>query len=134
MLGLLDFMFAPDYEERKIARFEEGDLIVDTCFVTDSDKPCETAIQHPEYNKGKWIIVESYDNEVEARIAHEQWVKIMTGETLPDILLDKGLSGAARLSDVFRSYNWRVFFKGNQRPENPSNLLPPERQRAEPQS
>jgi len=110
MLGL-DMMF--NHKDREIARYEQDNtLIVDTAFVTDSDKTCETAILHPRYNDGKWIIVEAYDTEFEARIAHDEWVKIITTEPLPDVLVDRGLSYVGLLRDVVaNTRDWRIFWK-----------------------
>lgn len=84
MLGIFDFMqdFG-NYEERKIDTYSEGDLFVDTCAVSDSTKPYETAVAHPRYNEGKMLIVELYDTKEKAQIGHDKWVKIMTAEKLP---------------------------------------------------
>jgi hypothetical protein len=33
-----------------------GDAVIDTCYVPDSEKPCETGICHPRYRNGlKWL-------------------------------------------------------------------------------
>ncbi len=86
-----------NYEERKVARYEENGIIVDTCLVTDSDKPYETAIAHPNYNNGLFIIVADYDTKEEAAAGHTKWVKIMTLPTLPRTIKDVSTAGIAKL-------------------------------------
>lgn len=55
-----------DYEDRKVARYKNGDVFVDTCRVTDSDQPYETAVIHPAYNNNHLIVVEMYNSKEEA--------------------------------------------------------------------
>ena len=67
-MGMFDFLLMADnYEERKVDRFEKDTLIIDTCFVSDGSLPYETAIQHEEYNEGKWVIVENYPDKESAQ-------------------------------------------------------------------
>ena len=78
-----------NYEERKVARWpEEGDWVVDTCRVTDSDKPFETAVKHSSYNDGEMVIVEEYEDNESAQKGHDKWVKIMSANELPERLVD----------------------------------------------
>jgi hypothetical protein len=78
-----------NYEQRKIDRFEgKNGLIVDTCAVSDSTQPFETAVQHSKYNSGKWIIVELYSTEEKAQTGHKKWVETMTAKKLPKSLTD----------------------------------------------
>lgn len=77
-----------NYEDRKVDRFEEGKLMVSTANVNDGKQPYETAICHSEYNNGEHIIVEGYDSKDEAQKGHDEWVKRMTNENLPDSLID----------------------------------------------
>ena len=81
-----------NYEERKVTRYEQDNLIIDTCAITDSDQPYETAVAHPSYNDGNFIIVELYKTKEEAQIGHDKWVKIMTSENLPTVLKDESSS------------------------------------------
>lgn len=62
---------------RLVGRFEKDGLTVDTCKVTDSMQPYETAIEHPFYRNGEWVIVEMYDSKEEAKIGHDKWVALM---------------------------------------------------------
>ena len=79
-MGLFDFLeMSGNYEERKVANYSEGKLVVDTCAVTDSSKPYETGITHPDYKDGDWIVVELYDTKEQALEGHDKWVKKMTG-------------------------------------------------------
>jgi len=80
------------WEERSVARYENGEITVDTCAVTDSTKPFETGIQHPSYNDGEWIIVEEYDTKEQAERGHKKWVKILTSDELPRVIEDKSTS------------------------------------------
>ena len=106
-MALFDFFsMISNYEERKIDRFEKDELTVDTCSVTDSDKPYETAVEHPHYNNGKWVIVETYDTKEAAQRGHNKWVKKMTGKKLPASLKDVSSAEVAKLADVF-SKDWR---------------------------
>jgi len=86
MFGFMDM--ADNYGERKVARYEEGVVMVDTCAVTDSDQPYETAVAHPLYNNGDIIIVEMYDDKAASKVGHDKWVKIMTEGELPNELRD----------------------------------------------
>lgn len=111
-LGMID-----NYEERKVDRFErtnehgETDLIVDTCLVTDSKQPYETAVSHKAYNNGKWIVVGTYDAKEEAQTGHNRWVEKMTSEDLPDIIIDVSTAGTAGLLDIIDDENWREIKK-----------------------
>lgn len=77
-----------NYESRKIGRYDSDDLSVSTARVNDGNQPFETGVMHPDYNDGKWIIVDAYDTAEEAKEGHEMWVKIMTSDELPDTLED----------------------------------------------
>jgi len=48
---------------------EINGLMIDTCYAPDVEK-WETGIL-----KGKWIIVEEYEDEKEAKKGHEKWIK-----------------------------------------------------------
>lgn len=81
---------ANNHDERCVARLENPDarLLVSTVRVNDGDHPYETAIAHPEYNRGAMVIVEAYDTREEAAAGHERWVAAMTAPTLPESLAD----------------------------------------------
>jgi len=99
---MLDFLgILGDYDERKIGRFEDGKLIIDTCMVCDADENYETAITHPAYNSGKWVIVETYATEELAKVGHAKWVRTMTAPELPDRLFDVGSAGIKKLAEAF---------------------------------
>ena len=84
-----------NYKERKVDRYEKGSLAVDTARVTDSEFQYETAIKHPCYHEGYWIIVENYNTLCEAKKGHKKWVEIMTRDELPKVLKDVGCSEIA---------------------------------------
>lgn len=94
------FDMADDYAERCVANFKKGKLTVDTCAVRDSDWDYETGVQHPEYNNGKWVIVQGYDSKKEALAGHNKWVRIMTGKNLPSHLKDVSTAGIAKFARV----------------------------------
>lgn len=86
MFGFLGMM--GNYEARKVARYEENDILVSTCGVTDGRKPFETAVAHPDYNDGGIVVVESYSTKEKAQAGHDKWVKVMTSKDLPATLTD----------------------------------------------
>lgn len=87
---MFDFLnMVGNYEQRKVDRFEQDDLIIDTCAVNDiNDYDYETGIEHPSYNKGSWVIVEQYKTKAQAKKGHKNWIKIMTSKKLPKQLKD----------------------------------------------
>jgi hypothetical protein len=94
---LLDF---GTHEERKVDNFQgENGLEVDTCYVSDSEKPYETAVRHKNYNDWKWIIVEMYDTKKLAQDGHDKWVKIMTSVKLPTQIEDVSRCGIIKLAE-----------------------------------
>ena len=89
-----------NYEQRKVARYEEGELVIDTCSVTDGNKPYETAVAHPQYDNREFIIVDAYDTREESLAGHENWVSKMTTEPLPNELVDCLNSDVAKLANM----------------------------------
>lgn len=88
-----------NYEQRCVGRYpEEGNFLVDTAYVSDGDHPYETAVQHPEYNRGKVVIVECYASKSLALEGHFRWVETMTAKELPDKLVDCLNSGLSKLA------------------------------------
>ena len=94
--------------ERRVAVYEEDDLFVSTVRVSDSTQPFETAVEHPNYNDGKLVIVEQYDTKAEAEAGHEKWLAEMTADVLPVTLTDVSGSGVAQLCDAFGDEDWRT--------------------------
>jgi hypothetical protein len=85
------------YEDRKVARYEQGGLFISTALVNDSDDPYETAVAHPAYNDGEIVIVETYGDLDSAKAGHEKWVSIMTRPELPAKLVDTSTALIAKL-------------------------------------
>lgn len=100
MFGFLEEMMANTYENRKVARYEKDDVFVDTCRITDSEQPYETAVAHPKYNDNKIVIVEMYNTEEEAKRGHSKWVKKMTSKKLPKTLKDVSTSDVVEFAQV----------------------------------
>lgn len=90
-----------NYEDRKVGRYDDGDISISTCAVSDGSKPFETAISHPDYNNNGWIIVESYDTREEAKNGHQKWIETVKA-SLPDNLSDvgNGLDGIAKMLNL----------------------------------
>jgi hypothetical protein len=86
MFGFLDMI--GNYEQRKVANTKVGGANIDTAAVSDSTHPYETGIFHPQYNKGKCIVVELYDTKELSKVGHAKWVKLFSGKKLPDHLTD----------------------------------------------
>ena len=81
-----------NYESRKVGRYEDKNgLMINTCAVTDSNTPYETAVSHPFYNNGDLIIVDTYSTKDDALRGHARWVSIMTAPELPKNLTDVGV-------------------------------------------
>lgn len=77
-----------NYQARKVDCYNDERLLVSTARVWDGSQPYETAIEHPEYNEGKMIIVEVYDDRDAAQEGHDRWVSLMTGDALPEKIQD----------------------------------------------
>jgi len=99
MLNFFDM--ADNYEDRKVAKFERGNLFISTARVTDSTEPYETAVAHPQYNKGELVIVEMYNTKEDAKAGHKKWVKLMTAKKLPKKLNDVSTSEIKQLLNIF---------------------------------
>ncbi len=82
------FNMLGSYEDRKVDRYESENCLISTAAVTDGDSPYETAISHPSYNSGSWVIVAKYDSKEKAQTGHDEWVKTMTADPLPVMLVD----------------------------------------------
>ena len=97
MFGL-ENMLVP-FEERMVARFEndETGLVVSTVAVFDTSMPFETAVMHPRYGNGKWVIVKQYHDRESAEQGHEKWVGVMNAEQLPTVLEDVSDHVAAKM-------------------------------------
>ncbi len=78
------------YEDRMIGRFENDKtgLVVSTAAVFDTSMPFETAVSHPRYRDGKWVIVKQYHDLESAEQGHEKWVEVMNAPQLPTVLED----------------------------------------------
>jgi hypothetical protein len=101
---MFEFLFDyGNYDDRCVGRWDskDGRRLVSTARVSDGRKPYETAFQHPDYNKGKMVIVEAYDSKESASAGHAKWVKIMTKGPLPKALTDCCNAGVAQLRDAF---------------------------------
>lgn len=77
-----------NYDARKVGNYEKENIRVSTAAVTDGDRPYETAIRHPEYNEGDFVVVEAYKSKREAKKGHAKWVKTITGKRLPKTLIE----------------------------------------------
>lgn len=47
----------------------------------------ETAVSHPFYNRGLWVVVETYTDPEQAKEGHDKWVGVFDeGKRLPVVL------------------------------------------------
>ena len=99
-----------NYESRKVDNFKEGKLEIDTAAVTDARDPYETAVKHPKYNRGSWVIVETYRNKEDAIEGHKRWVATMTADTLPEMLRDVSNAEIADFTDDMCGDSWRNYY------------------------
>lgn len=96
---MFDFMSMTDnYDQRKLSNYEGKDIegnkfVLDTCLVTDSIKPYETAFSHKFYNDGLWVILESYDTKEEATVGHDKYIELFTNHELPETVKDNITGG-----------------------------------------
>jgi hypothetical protein len=79
-----------------LQRFEEGKLLVSTIMAGDHPD-FETAVSHPDYREGRWVIVQIYKTVRQAEKGHAKWVKTMQSEPLPESLEDVSCFWAARM-------------------------------------
>ena len=99
-MGIFDFLNMVDnYEDRKVANYQKDGVHIDTVFVSDAKKPIETAIRHPKYNNGDWIVVDYANTKKEALLKHNKWVKKMTAKELPKEIKDVSTAEIAQLCD-----------------------------------
>ena len=107
---LYDFLdMANNYRERKVDRYEQCEILVDTALVNDAEKPYETAIEHPMYNDRIMIIVEYYDTKEDAQNGHDRWVELLTGNNLPDVITDVSTAETAKLLDSLENDRLKKF-------------------------
>lgn len=100
-MSMFSFLaMAGNYESRCIGRYDDDELMVSTAAVNDGDHPYETAVEHPEYNNGKMVIVQAYDTISEAESGHAEWVARMTNGPLPEHLQDCQNSEISQFCDA----------------------------------
>lgn len=75
------------YKQRLVENTKINDAVIDTVLITDLDGPYETAIKHPKYNNGNWIVVKTYEDKTKAKEGHKRWVELFN-KGLPDELSD----------------------------------------------
>ena len=63
-----------NYNLRKVDNTKIEGFTLDTCRVTDSIHPYETALKHENINDGNWIIIKQYNTEEEAAKGHRDLV------------------------------------------------------------
>lgn len=103
------FNMMGNYEDRKVDRFYNEDMTIDTAQVSDGRQPYETGIKHFRYNDNRWVIVESYDTKEEAQEGHNKWVEFMTSGSLPEYLRDCCNSEIAQFGDVVCGEDFSIF-------------------------
>lgn len=104
------FSMLGTYEDRKVARYEDGDIVLSTAWVNDSDRPYETALSHPDYHEGKFIVLQVYDLKEEAEDGHAKWEEIVRNGQLPETLEDVG---EAEIAEFARACGGPMIYKRN---------------------
>ena len=99
---------------KKIARHEDGELLVSTVLASDTGK-YETAVQHPLYGD-RFHIVEQYKTEELAKEGHDKWVGIMTADVLPKSLTDRLVGPFGFLSAIFSGRTEKTSFRKDLKP------------------
>lgn len=93
---------AGNYDQRKVENTKINGVEIDTCRVTDSRQPYETALHHPDYNDDGWIVVEMYYDKDAAIEGHKKWVNLFSdSEHFPESLTDTGTSDIGELANSF---------------------------------
>ena len=118
---MFDFLrMAENYEDREIGRWdsEDGLQMISTAVVDDGHKPIETAVQHPDYNNGKMIIVECYDTKEEAQKGHKKWLKMVLENKLPSALID---CRNAKISQIIDMVGGEMAFERNTKVDTPDS-------------
>ena len=74
---MFNFMdMANNYDSRKVDRYEDGNLVVSTVYVTDGSQPYETAVLHPSGS----VTIETDDDLTTAELVIEA-VTVKTPDT-----------------------------------------------------
>jgi len=108
MNDMFGFGMVGNYEERKVANNKVKDAEIDTAAVTDSAHPFETAVKHPRFYDGKWIVVEMYDTKEASQAGHDKWVKVFNKKKLPASLRDVSTCSVAKMvDDISKDKKWR---------------------------
>ena len=101
-------------QERRIARFERRDddghllMVVNTALVTDSPTPYETAVSEPCYNRGRWVVVECYDNPNDALAGHRMWVETMENRSPDELIEVSRCAVVIKRDEIEAGQEWRV--------------------------
>ena len=97
---MLMSMFYNGKPEDKVNRTEFDEKIIDTCFTYDNG--FETAVSHPQFYDGKWIIVEYYDDKESAAKGHNKWVEFIKEDKFDKIkCIDKYLVDLSDNKEIF---------------------------------
>lgn len=116
ILADLHKMTLSNHEDRLVENTVINGAKIDTCLVTDSLCPYETAIYHPAYSKESWIIVESYDTKEKAKIGHNKWVKLLT-EKLPTYIISIDNTKMGKLFKMMFNQNDSRIYKRKDKKE-----------------
>lgn len=111
------FGMRDDYQSRKVDRYEKHGLIVSTARVNDGEMTYETAISHPDYKGGDFIIVGKYNTVDDALNGHNKWVNVMTSDKLPEYLENCNNSEISRLAEEMGLPT--RFYRNSAEPEEP---------------
>ncbi len=98
--AMLSAMFLNGKLEDKVGNDEFDGKIVDTCYTYDNGY--ETAISHPEFDNGDWIIVEYYDDKESATKGHNKWVELIKEDKFDKIrCVDRYIVALCNNEEIF---------------------------------
>lgn len=83
MFDFLPIIF--NHDERVVDNYKCDLFTVDTCIVTDRAMKYETAVEHKNFNYGKWVILEYSETKKEAQHIHDKWVSFFKNNTVSEI-------------------------------------------------
>ena len=73
-------------ENRLVGRYgkDNDNLIIDTCYTSDTGLYETGIIDHRYINGEHWLIVDEYETKKEAQLGHKKWTKVLKSEKLPN--------------------------------------------------
>lgn len=80
---------AGTYDQRNICHdVTSNKFEIDTSIVTDRTYKYESAVSHPEFNRGAWVILDSAPDEESAKVMHQSFIDYFEeeGDSLEELV------------------------------------------------